>query len=116
MAAPAVASPPFSCAFCYVGLSAAEVKKCGKCGVRAYCSPKCQKADWAAAGGQHHKVWCSEKCGEEDVDWDIRSCGMGLGMFAKRPFRAWERISVERCTLFNSQDTLNRYQVRLVVI
>jgi MYND finger protein len=36
------------CAFCLVPVSADEVKICGKCHRRAYCSKECQVKDWTS--------------------------------------------------------------------
>lgn len=38
------------CAFCLIYLSGSEVRKCGKCQRRAYCSTVCQRADWSGRG------------------------------------------------------------------
>lgn len=48
--------------------------------------------------GQGHKRWCKVKCGEKDVDWEVKfiSEERGKGMVAKRDFAAGERVLVER--------------------
>ena len=74
-----------------------QVKLCGKCFKRAYCSRECQLIDWSPNGkGQGHKNWCRLECGEEDVDWEVTSIpGKGLGIVAKRMIPALYRIIVE---------------------
>lgn len=81
------------CAFCLVPIRNEDVKLCGKCHRRAYCSRACQTLDWTDnsqptnndAGqrgqGQGHKHWCKLLCGEEDLDWIvIPVTGKGLGL------------------------------------
>lgn len=82
------------CAFC---LKPGKVSLCAGCNRRPYCSKECQKADWTPGkGGQGHKLWCSIECGEEDVDWEVKSApGMGLGIFALRDMPPFTRIMVE---------------------
>ena len=84
------------CAFCLTPCTAP--KMCSKCHKRSYCSRNCQTFDWNRGGpGQGHKDWCREnECGEEDVDWQVRSIpDKGLGIVAKRDLPAGYRIMVE---------------------
>lgn len=93
-ASPASAACPPTCAFCYVACGGAA-KKCGKCGVRRYCSRDCQVKDWKNG----HKRWCGA-AGEKDVDWAVRSAGArGQGLFAARAFAAGDKILVERAVI-----------------
>ena len=83
------------CAFCLQ-----EIRKfiiCQRCRKRAFCSEDCKKKDWAERG-QGHKNWCNLVCGEEDLDWTIRSVlnGKGLGVIALRDFPKGSRIMVDR--------------------
>jgi len=82
------------CAFC---LRLEKCKLCGGCHKRAYCSIKCQLADWSWTGiGQHHKYWCKMDCGEEDIDFEVVPVpGKGLGIVAKKLIPAKYRIIVE---------------------
>ena len=82
------------CAFC---LRLEKCKLCGGCHKRAYCSIKCQLADWSWTGiGQHHKYWCKMDCGEEDIDFEVVPVpGKGLGIVAKNLIPAKYRIIVE---------------------
>lgn len=81
---------PF-CAFCYAPV--AQLRFCGLCQQRGYCSKECQKRDWKEAS---HKKWCGA-AGEIGIDWDLRPCGgdKGLGVFALREFRKNDLIMVE---------------------
>jgi hypothetical protein len=85
------------CAFCLKELAGKDVKICGGCHRRAYCSKACQSQDWKpSGGGQGHKNWCSLKCGEEDLDWYVADVpGKGLGLIAKRKIPSLFRILVE---------------------
>ena len=85
-------APPRVCAYCYKQLE--TVLKCSKCKKRAYCSRDCQRADWGT--GQRHKVWCDLPSGEEGVDWEVRPCEYGLGVFALRDIPRLARVMVER--------------------
>jgi len=82
------------CAFC---LQDGEFKLCSGCCRRAYCSRKCQVADWSPSGtGQRHKNWCKYECGEEDIDFQVVSVpGKGLGIVARRVIPTKYRIIVE---------------------
>lgn len=82
------------CAFC---IQFGDYKLCGGCRKRAYCSPKCQVADWSPSGkGQRHKNWCRYDCGEEDVDFQVVDLpGKGLGLVAKTFIPRKYRIIVE---------------------
>lgn len=83
-----------TCAYCL----APAALRCGRCRNRAYCSAECQKADWGKGRGQCHKSWCGIRCGEKEVDWEIKfvpSRGR-KGIFAKRDFKPDERVFVER--------------------
>ena len=82
------------CAFC---LRLEKYKLCSGCHKRAYCSKKCQLADWSLTGiGQHHKSWCKLDCGEEDIDFEVVPVpGKGLGLVAKKLIPAKYRIIVE---------------------
>ncbi|XP_035713634.1 uncharacterized protein LOC118438048 [Folsomia candida] len=68
------------CATCAILIPSDQVKKCGKCGRRAYCSRECQKIDWKIKNGddgkppksQGHINWCGLSYGEEDLDWVLR--------------------------------------------
>jgi hypothetical protein len=80
------------CAWCYA-VGDDDLKKCGKCGTRPYCSRDCQRKDWKMG---HHKLWCG-KAGEKGVDFDVRPAGeKGLGLFVNRDFQRGEKILVER--------------------
>jgi len=85
------------CAYCLKMLPAGTAKLCGKCHRRAYCSRDCQKADWSQKlGSQGHKNWFGLPCGEEDIDWEVKSVpGKGLGIIAKRLIPINYRIMVE---------------------
>jgi len=85
------------CALCLKEISGHEIKKCGKCHKRAYCSKKCQSEDWTPnKKGQGHKNWCGIDYGEEDVDWMVMPIpGKGLGLIALRDIPAVYRIIVE---------------------
>jgi len=79
------------CAFCLKEICGEEIKKCGKCRKRAYCSKECQTADWTPneKNGQGHKNWCGTDCGEEDIDWIVTPVpGKGLGLVALRDIPA----------------------------
>ena len=82
------------CAFC---LKHGTCLLCDGCGKRAYCSPTCQTNDWLAdGGGQGHRNWCKFDCGEEDIDWEVRSIpDKGMGLVAKRFLPSKYRIIVE---------------------
>lgn len=43
------------CATCAILIPSDQVKKCGKCGRRAYCSRECQKIDWKIKNGDDGK-------------------------------------------------------------
>ena len=85
------------CAFCYKRDSPEKLKLCGKCFLRRYCSPECQKLDWGKSG-QWHQSFCALGCGEEGDSWEVRfiSDAVGFGVFATKPFAAGQRIMVER--------------------
>ncbi|KAF2069195.1 hypothetical protein CYY_009485 [Polysphondylium violaceum] len=84
------------CAFCLKEIQGNEIKRCGKCQARAYCSRECQVDDWSGKG-QNHKLWCDERVCEEDIDWDIRIAeGKGLGLFAKRDIPRYTKILVDK--------------------
>ena len=90
------------------------VKLCGKCKKRAYCSRDCQLVDWPLGGkGQGHKNWCHLDCGEEDVDWEVRSIipGKGLGIVAKRMITPLYRIIVEPVFTDPKQHPGTRYNI-----
>ena len=78
-------------------LSGSEIKKCGQCKRRVYCSRECQRLDWLpTGGGQGHKNWCTVEYGEEDLDWFVTDIpGKGLGIKAKRNIPALYRIIVD---------------------
>ena len=60
--------PHRHCAFCF---KMGEYKLCGGCRKRAYCSDKCQKADWSLSGtGHHHKNWCRLERDAESLDFE----------------------------------------------
>ncbi len=83
-------APRIKCAYCYDDVD--RPKTCGQCKSRVYCSKECQTDDWK--GG--HKVYCG-KSGELNVDFEVKpSPGKGLGVFAKRPFKKYEVVMVER--------------------
>jgi hypothetical protein len=86
-------STPF-CAFCYKQNTEQQLKRCGKCHTRQYCSEECQLDDW---GRGQHKLFCG-KAGEIGLDYEIRPsiCGKGLGVFAKRDLKRNDTIFVER--------------------
>jgi hypothetical protein len=48
--------------------------------------------------GQGHHGWCDLVCGEEDLDWMVRTVlgGKGLGVIALRDFPKGSRIMVDR--------------------
>ena len=98
--APVATAPlPSSCAFCYKILAdEPPALKCGKCERRVYCSQECRAADWGGEGGQGHQMWCPLRCGEENVDWEVRpiSEAKGLGLIARRPFARGDCIIAER--------------------
>jgi len=85
------------CAFCLTSISGIDVKLCGGCKRRAYCSQKCQIADWSyGTSSQVHKIWCKLDCGEEDLDWEVVPVpGKGLGLVAMRFIPAKSRIMVD---------------------
>ncbi|OXA44634.1 uncharacterized protein LOC118438309 [Folsomia candida] len=97
------------CATCAILIPSDRVKKCGKCGRRAYCSRECQAIDWKtkkdegkAHRSQGHSRWCGLSYGEEDLDWVVREkfdpssgASLGLGVFAKRFFPSTTRIMVD---------------------
>lgn len=88
---------------------------CSRCRLRAYCSLQCQLDDWrmqcpndrqVRGIGQDHGTWCGLQCGEEDVDWQVRSIpGRGLGVVAKRFIGQNWRIIVENVTLESDSTT-----------
>lgn len=83
------------CAFCLQ-----EIKKfifCGGCRKRAFCSGDCAENDLTVKGQGHHG-WCDLVCGEEDLDWMVRTVlgGKGLGVIALRDFPKGSRIMVDR--------------------
>lgn len=90
-----------SCAFCYKRCSSADLRKCGGCKKRQYCSQYCQRADWsddATACGQRHKVICKLSYGEEGTDWEVQYIDdtRGHGIVALRDFSRGDRIFAER--------------------
>ena len=91
--------PPasFSCAFCYKTLAGCDVKRCGSCRKRTYCSAACQRQDWGK-GGQFHKRYCGLECGEEGDLWEVRHVddAKGYGVFALRDIARGQRIMVEK--------------------
>lgn len=95
---------PRHCAFCLIEIIPENVKTCGKCLRRAYCSKECQTLDWKmpkdsdSPRGQGHKKWCGRQYGEEDLDWKIVPIEeKGLGVVALRPIPAKYRIMVDAC-------------------
>ena len=86
------------CCCCYKGLDVKELKKCGACGKRIYCSAECQKKDWGKKNGQNHKLFCGLNCGEENCEYEIRFISevVGYGVFAKVNIQKGQRIMVER--------------------
>jgi len=83
------------CAYC---LNLRGFKLCGGCKKRAYCSKKCQAADWSSRGnGQRHVNWCRKhECGEEDVDWEVVPIpNKGLGVRAKKVIPSGMKMIVE---------------------
>jgi endogenous inhibitor of DNA gyrase (YacG/DUF329 family) len=88
----------FHCAFCLNAIhDRVNVKFCGKCRRRPYCSKECQSLDWNnAIGGQKHKLWCGKEYGEEDEDWIICPVEYGLGIVALRDIPPYFPIIVER--------------------
>jgi len=97
MSAPNSGNCDRHCAYCLKLLPVGTAKRCGKCHRRAYCSRDCQKIDWKQKpGSQGHKNWCDLRCGEEDIDWEVKPVpGKGLGIIAKRFIPAKFRIIVE---------------------
>ncbi|OXA63451.1 SET domain-containing protein 5 [Folsomia candida] len=89
--------PSRHCAYCLVLMLPENVKVCGKCRRRAYCSVECQTSDWSVKGdGQRHRKWCDLNCGEEDLDWKVVPVpGKGLGVIALRQIPAHSRIMVD---------------------
>jgi hypothetical protein len=86
------------CAFCLIPLSGQNIRRCGKCKRRTYCSQACQKLDWSLkkGDGQGHRNWCGLECGEEGIDFEVAPIpGKGLGLIAKRPIPIQYRILVE---------------------
>ena len=83
------------CSVCLKVCSPAKL--CGKCKKRPYCSRECQLIDWPPKGkGQGHKNWFHLDCGEEDIDWEVKSIpGKGLGIVAKKEIPPLYRIIVE---------------------
>jgi hypothetical protein len=84
---------PF-CSFCYKQNADTEqqLKRCGKCHMRQYCSQECQTDDWHNG---HHQLFCG-KAGEIGLDYEIRPIdGKGLGVFAKRDLKRNDTIFVE---------------------
>jgi hypothetical protein len=49
-----------------------------------------------------HNEWCG-KTGEENIDWEIKECEFGLGMFALRDISKYEKILNEKGILKFSQ-------------
>jgi len=85
------------------------VTVCSVCQCRAYCSRKCQIADWRLG----HKFWCN-KSGERSVDYEIRkSHDRGLGVFALRPFAVGDTIMAERSLM---KTDLNVPSVRSAIL
>lgn len=78
------------CAYCY-DETPLKLLRCGKCRKRQFCSKECQKQDWSKG----HKIFCG-KSGEIGVDYTIRDCAFGKGLFALRDFEKNEKIMVER--------------------
>jgi len=85
------------CAHCLQSIPAENVKLCGGCRRRAFCSKECQVTDWSPSKpGQGHKNWCKLECGEEDLDWKVSEvAGKGLGLIALRKIPAKFRIIVD---------------------
>jgi hypothetical protein len=78
------------CSYCYS--TSTDLKKCGKCSKRLYCSKPCQSNDWKKG----HNEWCG-KSGEIGYDYDIKEApGKGLGVFALRRFEQNEIVMIER--------------------
>eukprot|EP01132_Coremiostelium_polycephalum_P008530 gene8530-10485_t len=85
------------CAYCLKEIELDKIKKCGGCLKRVYCSRDCQVADWGVKG-QTHKLWCKEKIGEEDIDWEVKETtdGKGLGVFALHDIPKHTKIMVDK--------------------
>jgi hypothetical protein len=82
------------CAFCLEESS--NMKTCGGCKKRAYCSVQCQRKDWGETG-QCHRMWCKADCGEEDIDWKVQEIeGKGLGLIALKDIAPLSKIIVDR--------------------
>ena len=88
------------CAFCYN--PAKELLCCGQCLKRQYCSKECQRQDWKTA---HHKHFC-QKTGEIGMDFEIKICEKGVGVFALRTFKKNDMIMAERPILKFPSGTL----------
>jgi hypothetical protein len=85
-----------SCAYCYDKYQKSEMKVCGKCWKRSYCSKECQRKDWS--DGQCHRYWCGKGYGESGIDWRIVPISeeKGLGMIALREIPVNYRVLIER--------------------
>jgi hypothetical protein len=86
-----------SCSYCYNKYQKSEMKVCGKCWKRRYCSKECQKKDWS--DGQCHRYWCGKSgYGESGIDWRIVPISeeKGLGMIALREMPVNYRVLIER--------------------
>lgn len=86
------------CCYCYKNLDGGVVY-CEGCSNRPYCSPECRARDSDPHGdGQKHSLFCSMKCGEQNVHYRIKfiSQDKGMGVVAVVPFKRGDRIMVER--------------------
>jgi hypothetical protein len=92
----AMSSEECKCSYCYQLYPISQIKQCGKCRKRVYCSKECQTADWKS--GQGHKYWCGQDYGEEGIDWKIVPISeeKGLGIIALRDIPSHYRIIIER--------------------
>ena len=78
------------CALC--GSSSGTLRKCAQCNVRKYCSRACLRAEWCA-----HKEHCGACVGQEGVDYERRSFGGNVRVFALRAFRVGEVVMAGGC-------------------
>ena len=94
-----------SCSYCYKKLE--KALQCSACNSRAYCGRDCQKLDW-----KQHKIWCGCGVAQIDVDFEVRTCAFGMGVFAKRSFTMGEKIVTERAVIKLSEDEFHVHEGR----